>query len=201
TQMLLYTRPAGSNAGWQYVYVPQLKANGENVKGQFALDWSGMARQAYEFRYVAMDAAGKVLNTRQGTMNLNDSAPTISQSEAAVDSAFMYSTGWVNLTNLGEAAVSSRLRFRTPGGEWGASQVLAATGFKGWFQFLPSNYGLAAGQTWEYELDRLDANGQSLGAVVGAFRPGEAASVTQPVAWRDQPQIVHIGGNQPAAAT
>ncbi|MCP1293413.1 hypothetical protein NK214_24880, partial [Chromobacterium sp. S0633] len=25
TQMLLYTRPAGSNAGWQYVYVPQLK--------------------------------------------------------------------------------------------------------------------------------------------------------------------------------
>ncbi len=201
TQLVLYTRPAGSNAGWQYVYVPQLQANGQNVKGQFALDWSGMARGNYEFRYVAMDAAGKVLNTRQGTMNLNDSAPTITQSEAAVDSAFMYNTGWVNLTNLGEAAVSSRLRFRTPGGEWGASQVLAATGVKGWFQFNPAQYGLAAGQSWEYELDRLDANGKSLGAVVGSFRPGEAASVSQPVAWRDQPQIVHIGGNQPAAAT
>ncbi|WP_206119070.1 LysM peptidoglycan-binding domain-containing protein [Chromobacterium fluminis] len=201
TRMYLYTRPAGSNAGWQYVEVPRMQSNGRDMEGWFALDWSGMARQAYEFRYVAMDAAGKVLNTRQGTMNLNDSAPTISQSEAAVDSAFMYNTGWVNLTRLGEAAVSSRLRFRTPGGEWGASQVLAATGIKGWFQFLPSNYGLAAGQTWEYELERLDANGQSLGAVVGAFRPGEAASITQPVAWRDQPQIVHIGGNQPAAAT
>ncbi|WP_249605545.1 LysM peptidoglycan-binding domain-containing protein, partial [Chromobacterium sp. IRSSSOUMB001] len=201
TRMYLYTRPAGSNAGWQYVEVPRMQSNGRDVDGWFALDWSGMARGHYEFRYVAMDAAGKVLNTRQGTMNLNDSAPTITQSEAAVDSAFMYNTGWVNLTNLGEAAVSSRLRFRTPGGEWGASQVLAATGVKGWFQFNPAQYGLAAGQSWEYELDRLDANGKSLGAVVGSFRPGEAASVTQPVAWRDQPQVVHIGGNQPAAAT
>ncbi|WP_259046285.1 hypothetical protein, partial [Chromobacterium alkanivorans] len=201
TRLLLLTRPANSSESWQFTEVPPLKVNGQNVKGQFALDWSGMARKEYEFRYVAVNEQGVVCNVRQGRLNLNDSAPTITQSEAAVDSAFMYNTGWVNLTNLGEAAVSSRLRFRTPGGEWGASQVLAATGVKGWFQFNPAQYGLAAGQTWEYELDRLDASGKSLGAVVGSFRPGEAASVTQPMAWRDQSQIVHIGGNQPAAAT
>ncbi|NHR08737.1 LysM peptidoglycan-binding domain-containing protein [Chromobacterium haemolyticum] len=113
----------------------------------------------------------------------------------------MYSDNRIALTNLGNAVTTGRVRFRQPGGEWSAAHPLAATGVQGWLHFNPAQYGLAAGQTWEYELERLDANGQSLGAVVGSFRPGEAASVTQPVAWRDQPQIVHIGGNQPAAAT
>ncbi|NHR08791.1 LysM peptidoglycan-binding domain-containing protein [Chromobacterium haemolyticum] len=204
TRLLLLTRPANSSESWQFTEVPPLKVNGQAVKGQFALDWSGMARKEYEFRYVAVNEQGVVRNVRQGRLNLNDSAPTMSQSDAAVDSALMDSNGWIHLSNLGENATAGRIRFRTPGGEWSTAQAVAGTsvtGIKGWFQFLPSNYGLAAGQTWEYELERLDANGQSLGAVVGAFRPGEAASVTQPVAWRDQPQIVHIGGNQPAAAT
>ncbi|OQS31727.1 LysM peptidoglycan-binding domain-containing protein, partial [Chromobacterium haemolyticum] len=204
SRLLLLTRPANSSESWQFTEVPPLKINGQNVKGQFALDWSGMARKEYEFRYVAVNDQGVVRNVRQGRLNLNDSAPTITQSEAAVDSALMDSNGWIHLSNLGENATAGRIRFRAPGGEWSAAQAVAGTsvtGINGWFQFLPSNYGLAAGQTWEYELERLDANGQSLGAVVGSFRPGEAASVTQPVAWRDQPQVVHIGGNQPAAAT
>ncbi|WP_420869275.1 RHS repeat domain-containing protein, partial [Chromobacterium alkanivorans] len=209
-KVLLLTRPANSGEGWRRDEMPLLTLNGQVQSSWFALDWGGLPRGNLEYRLLALDAAGTVLFGQQNPsgafLALSGSKPVFPQPASALPlgqygSAVLGKDGAVNLYGLGSAVVRANIRFRLQGGSWGALQNIAATIGNGWFQFLPSNYGLAAGQTWEYELERLDAKGQSLGAVVGAFRPGEANSLSQPVAWRDQPQIVHIGGNQPAAAS
>ncbi|MCD4502457.1 hypothetical protein, partial [Chromobacterium vaccinii] len=75
-RLLLLSRPAGSTAGWNIANVPPMQINGQNAAGWFAYDWSGMARGNYEYRYLALDAAGNVKNSGQGQMALNDGAPT-----------------------------------------------------------------------------------------------------------------------------
>ncbi|MCD4502401.1 hypothetical protein, partial [Chromobacterium vaccinii] len=75
-RLLLLTRPSGSTAGWNVANVPPMQINGQNAAGWFAYDWSGMARGNYEYRYLALDAAGNVKNSGQGQMALNDGAPT-----------------------------------------------------------------------------------------------------------------------------
>ncbi|OHX13374.1 hypothetical protein BI347_07510 [Chromobacterium sphagni] len=206
TRLLLLTRPAGSNAGWRIQNVPAMAQN------WFALDWSGMARGNYEFRYFALDGNGKVWNAQQGNMVLNDGSPSISQSGAAVDKAFMYAdnggwgNGWINVTGQGEAATHASIRFRSvPGGAWsGLSNLNPAVSngpLNGWFQFDPANFGLKPGTTYEYDLTSFDANNQQVKKVIGSFRPGEPGSLAQPVPWQDQPQVVHIRNQNLAAVS
>ncbi|QND90071.1 RHS repeat/ LysM domain-containing protein [Chromobacterium vaccinii] len=206
TRLLLLTRPAGSNAGWRIQNVPAMAQN------WFALDWSGMARGNYEFRYFALDGNGKVWNAQQGNMVLNDGSPSISQSGAAVDKAFMYAdnggwgNGWINVTGQGETATHASIRFRSvPGGAWsGLSNLNPATSngpLNGWFQFDPANFGLKPGTTYEYDLTSFDANNQQVKKVIGSFRPGEPGSLAQPVPWQDQPQVVHIRNQNLAAVS
>ncbi|WP_229804756.1 LysM peptidoglycan-binding domain-containing protein [Paludibacterium paludis] len=203
TRLLLLTRPQGSGGGWNVTGVPRMVVGGQAMPGWFAVDWSGMGRGNFEFRYLALDDAGNVLNAQQGAMTLADGGASIAQNGAAVDKALMYGDGTVNLTGLGAAAVGARIRFRTPGGAWSAAYGLGPAQYQGslpgWFQFQPAAYGLAGGTTYEYQLETLNGAGQGLGTLLGRFRPGEPGSVSQPVAWRDQPQIVHLG-NQPLSA-
>ncbi|MEO4031082.1 hypothetical protein ABH313_23880, partial [Chromobacterium vaccinii] len=209
-RLILLTHATGSAEGWKVHKVPAVFGKDAKTPLWFAKDWSGMARGKYEFRYLAVDANGKVLNAQSGTMLLDDNKPFMSPSSQRVDKAFMYGdnggwgNGWVNVTGLGDNANRAQVRFRAPGQAWGnrieRSPATSDGALNGWFQFNPADYGLAAGATYEYDLEYFNGT-NSLGRVIGSFRPGEAHSLTQPVKWEERPQVVHIKNQLGAAAS
>ncbi|MCD4487017.1 hypothetical protein LQR31_21330, partial [Chromobacterium vaccinii] len=191
---------------WGVINAKSKKKDGHDILGWFAFDWSGMPRGMYEFRSFAFAENGRLTNARQGKFLLDDNNPSFSIVDAPVDRAFMSSGdgGGVNVLGLGESANRSRIRFRAPGQAWGQPierGPAAPNGvINGWFQFNPADYGLAAGTTYEYDLEYFNG-GTSLGRVLGSFRPGEAHLLTQPVKWEERPQVVHIKNQLGAASS
>ncbi|OQS08052.1 hypothetical protein B0T37_22060, partial [Chromobacterium violaceum] len=209
-RLLLLTRPAGSTAGWNVANVPPMQVNGQNVAGWFAYDWSGMARGNYEYRYLALDAAGNVKNSGQGQMALNDSAPSITPAKdgqgqpLAAERAFLTADGLLNVTGMGGAASRGKIRFRSPPGSgvWDHDASVTAAGIgNGWFAINTAALGIKPGARYEYDLQGLDGNGQEVSRVVGSFVPGEASTLGQPVPWSSQAQIVHLSNQSPLAAS
>ncbi|OHX11189.1 hypothetical protein BI347_15905 [Chromobacterium sphagni] len=213
SHLLLLTRPVGSTAGWQIANVPPMQINGQNAAGWFAYDWSGMARGNYEYRYLALDAAGNVKNSGQGQMALNDGAPTITPTKdgqgqpLAAERAFLTADGLLNVTGLGGNATHGLVRFRSPPGSGAWTQaynvsVAAPAGIaNGWFTINGQGVGLKPGTRYEYDLQGLDASGNETGRVVGSFVPGEASTLGQPTPWSSQTQIVHLSNQSPLAAS
>ncbi|MCD4487343.1 hypothetical protein LQR31_23000, partial [Chromobacterium vaccinii] len=212
-RLLLLMRPVGGNAGWSVVAVPPMKVNGQDVKNWFAYDWSGMARGNYEYRYLALDAAGNVKNSGQGQMALNDGAPSISPAKngqgqpLAADQAFLTADGLLNVTGLGGNATHGLVRFRSPPGSGAWTQaynvsVAAPAGIaNGWFTINTAALGIKPGARCEYDLQGLDAGGKEAGRVVGSFVPGEANTLGQPTPWSSQTQIVHLSNQSALAAS
>ncbi|WP_220272938.1 LysM peptidoglycan-binding domain-containing protein [Aquitalea aquatica] len=207
SRVVLLTRPAGSNTGWSMVDVPPTVVGGQVWPGQFSLDWTGMARGSYDMRYVALDAAGNVLNSEQGSLVLSDSAPTITQTPRTIGGAgkaFLDAAGQLNITEQGSQATKATVRFRTPGGAWSTAYSLTAasvagTTTPGWFAFTPASYGLAAGTAYEYVLETQTSTGATVGKVVGSFTAGNANAVGALTAYANLPQLVHFK-NQPLTA-
>ena len=210
-RLLMLTRPVGSNAGWLMSSPQPLVLNGHPQANSFAYDWSGLGANNYEYRYLALGADGSIVESQQGTINLGANPPAASPSRDAegrylpVDNTFMHENGVLSLTNqAGAAAASIRFRHKGESG-WGQSydlkpMPLAGWPINGWIQFNPAYYGLGADMDWEYQMERFDTAGRSLGLVRGGFHPGNPTSVTQAVSWSDQPQIVHLQ-NQSLLAT
>ncbi|MEN2424435.1 LysM peptidoglycan-binding domain-containing protein [Chromobacterium vaccinii] len=209
-RLLLMTRPAGSAPGWSIVNVPPMKVNSQNVAGWFAYDWSGMARGNYEYRYLALDAAGNVKNSGQGQMALNDGAPSITPAKdgqgqpLAAERAFLTADGLLNVTGMGGAASRGKIRFRSPPGSgvWDHDANVTVAGIgNGWFAINTAALGIQPGARYEYDLQGLDGNGQEVSRVVGSFVPGEASTLGQPVPWSSQTQIVHLSNQSALAAS
>ncbi|QND84809.1 RHS repeat/ LysM domain-containing protein [Chromobacterium vaccinii] len=228
-RFLLLTRPSGSNAGWSVAVVPPMKVNGQNTAGWFAYDWSGMARGNYEYRYLALDAAGNVKNSGQGQMALNDSAPSVTPVRDAngqfrsAESTFMLEDGTISFYGVDPSAVQANIRFRRKGGEWGQvfkfdrpSPLLEG----GRFILDPKQYALDSGVEYEYQVEFLSGGWQDFGIIgrvpkpkwvllspetlneiVGSFKLGEPQSVTQPTPWSSQTQIVHLSNQSALAAS
>ncbi|WP_144408950.1 RHS repeat protein, partial [Chromobacterium vaccinii] len=194
-RLLLLVRGKGTNEGWRVINVPRFSGN------WFALDWSGMARGEYEFRYLGYNGDGQLKSARQGTMRLDDSGAPPQLSNDPMPKAFMYGSGQglINVAGLGDGVTQGRIRFRSPGGGWGDERdVNMATSdgpLKGWLQFDPAAMGLVAGQRYEYKLRGLGGE-----TVIGSFVPNDPNSVSEPQRWFDQPQTVRLF-NQPAGVT
>ncbi|MGY8627963.1 LysM peptidoglycan-binding domain-containing protein [Chromobacterium violaceum] len=209
-RLLLLTRSVGSAGGWNIANVPPMQVNGQNVAGWFAYDWSGMARGNYEYRYLALDAAGNVKNSGQGQMALNDGAPSITPAKdgqgqpLAAERAFLTADGLLNVTGMGGAASRGKIRFRSPPGSgvWDHDASVTAAGIgNGWFAINTAALGIKPGARYEYDLQGLDGNGQEVSRVVGSFVPGEASTLGQPVPWSSQAQIVHLSNQSALAAS
>uniref|UniRef100_UPI00061821E1 LysM peptidoglycan-binding domain-containing protein n=1 Tax=Chromobacterium vaccinii TaxID=1108595 RepID=UPI00061821E1 len=228
-RLLLLTRPVGSSAGWAIANIPPMQINGQNVAGWFAYDWSGMARGNYEYRYLALDAAGNVKNSGQGQMTLNDSAPSVTPVRDAngqfrsAESTFMLEDGTISFYGVDPSAVQANIRFRRKGGEWGQvfkfdrpSPLLEG----GRFILDPKQYALDSGVEYEYQVEFLSGGWQDFGImgrvpkpkwvllspetlnkIVGSFKLGEPQSVTQPTPWSSQTQIVHLSNQSALAAS
>ncbi|WP_158253798.1 LysM peptidoglycan-binding domain-containing protein [Chromobacterium alticapitis] len=175
-----------------------------------------MPRGNYEYRYLALDAAGNIQNSGQGQMALNDSAPTLtpvldSQGRPlGADKAFVTADGLLNVTGLkgpGGNATHGLVRFRSPPGSGAWTQaynvsVAAPAGItNGWFAINTAALGLKPGARYEYDLQGLDAGGKEAGRVVGSFAPGEANTLGQPVPWSSQAQIIHLSNQSSLAAS
>ncbi|WP_249605546.1 LysM peptidoglycan-binding domain-containing protein, partial [Chromobacterium sp. IRSSSOUMB001] len=207
SKVIFLTRRVPSESGWVVQSIPNMKINGHEQSSWFSFDWSKMERGKYEFCYLSLDGQGKLLNARQGEMNLDDKSPNISQNNLPMNSAFMTvgaggeGLGSVNVVGISERTNRTLIRFRANGGAWGewVERGGVSSDYSGaWFQFNLADYGLKTGVSYEYDLEYFSGQ-QSLGRLIGSLQPGNSNSVTAPVRWHEQPQIVHIKNQLPEA--
>lgn len=206
SRMIMQYRRAGSNDGWAVTDVPQQQANGSALAGRFALDWSNWTRGAYEYRTLALDTSGNVLNSGGGTMNLQDGTPSISKADDLIGGAgrvFMDTAGRLNITEQGANTKTLAIRTRAAGssGLWSTRTVLnpALVGGQatpGWFQFDPVAAGLS-GAT-EYVIEGRDAAGQILQKTAGSFVVGQATTVSALQGYFEPSPVARF--NQPVSA-
>ncbi|MBI2308425.1 MAG: LysM peptidoglycan-binding domain-containing protein [Rhodocyclales bacterium] len=206
SRMLMQYRRAGTNGGWSVMEVPPQMVNGQRLANRFAFDWSGWTRGAYEYRTLALDTAGNVLNSGGGTMNLQDGAPSISKSDDLIGGAgrvFMDTAGRLNFTEQGTAARTLAIRTRAAGssGLWSERRILApavvgSAATPGWFQFDPVAAGLS-GNT-EYVVEARNEAGQVLQKTAGSFVVGQPTTVSALQGYFEPAPVARF--NQPVGA-
>ncbi|RZL03690.1 MAG: RHS repeat protein [Rubrivivax sp.] len=188
---LSYRSTETPNGAWTQVSATQGMAGGKVVPGWFIADqWTNVPRGSYDIRYVALDAAGHVLNSQTGTMTLSDTAPTITQqsTQATVSSgrAFLDTTGNINLTELGKDAKSAQVKFREVGtSAWTNPSALLPASIggaptPGWFKFVPGSLSpaLSLNKNYEYIVTTFDSGSKTLAKASGSLTMASATTGT-----------------------
>jgi YD repeat-containing protein len=192
SKLLLNYRPAGSNAAYTTVSVPQMvNTAGAAMAGMYAFDWSALAIGNYEFQYVALDSSDRILNQQSGTFNTtNATAPTVSaQTPLAIGGlgrAFFSSTSvagmssGLQLINQGADAASVVMRYRIKGssGSWisPTTSFVSNPGF-GTGSFVLDPAGLSSmtnGNEYDVEFDVKNSSGTTLRTVSGTIKKDSA---------------------------
>jgi YD repeat-containing protein len=183
--VVMMTRPAGSNGGWIMTRVPQVMIGGVAQVGQFDLDWSGMTRGNYEFRYVAFNQSNDIVNSEEGTMTLSDSAPTIAQTKRMMGGAgraFVDASGNFVFNELGGLAATATLSYRPVGSNAAPTVVqlggtaVGGSALPGWFSFSPA--GLSG--NYEYTIESKTIGGATLIKSTSTFTAGATLTVNDP---------------------
>lgn len=191
-RVLMYYRPKDSTTtAWSLNEASKLVVEGKGVDGWFvSSSWDGVDRGEYDIRYVAVDAAGKVINSQSGTMNLQDTGPTINQAAQTIGGAgkaFLDASGNINLTELTTAAATAEVKVRV-NGNWITLPDLspavvngASTATPGWFKFNPTTiagFAYNQSQPYDYIVTTKDAGGNVLSKASGAFNMATSTTGT-----------------------
>ncbi|ROH83493.1 hypothetical protein ED236_12300, partial [Pseudomethylobacillus aquaticus] len=194
SRLLLSYRPVGSTAGYTTVLVPPALIRG----GMYAFDWTTIPAGHYEYRYIALNHLGTILNQQSGRFNTtNPAAPTTSP-QALITTG---NAGYVSVIGVGESSVSAGLhlidqgshaksvlmRYRVKGssGAWTtlpASSFVAGTASSGFgvgsFSLPTSAMGVFANNTqYEVEFDVHDANNKLIRTSAGTLSRNAAGHV------------------------
>jgi YD repeat-containing protein len=197
--LLMYYRSLG-NHGWTSMSVPATVINGHVVPGSFSFDWSIFPHGSYEFRYLGFDGSGNVLNYQCGHFGTHATGGSVWQTPQLIrpaGEALIDNHGRLFIYNLDSSVKQASLRYRLPGGSWEVMQgsVIVSGGV-----VFPIAGRLVNGRRYEFSVEVRNSVGQVTRRSVGQFIPGDPNSLTNLIAYQDQPQIVHFK-NQPLSAT
>jgi|GEM_PF-3010443 len=204
-RLLLEYRRVGDPGGWSVKAIPQLAIGGTALPGRFGCDWADFGWGGiFDYRTVAVDVAGNVLQTRSGRMALDATAantPGPVDLSGGAGRVFMDKSGNLNITEQGPATSSLTIRYRAFGSEnlWSTRTTLSTAWIDGayvpgWFVFAPP----AGAGKLEYVVEARNASGVVTGKTAGSFTPGSAA-VSDLAAYVEPPVVTHFL-NQPASA-
>ncbi|MEO6936655.1 MAG: LysM peptidoglycan-binding domain-containing protein [Collimonas sp.] len=212
-RLIVMIRPVGSTGAWIWSAAARLTNDaGGAMPGWFSQDWSGTGESGpFEIQYVALDAAGNVLNVEKGNMMLSGGNPYITQTAQPIGGAgqavnlqdVWYSPdGALHIMGQSTAAQSLRIHYRHVGaGEAWSVQILGPAGIGPGSPATPGWFAMhTAGWTGNYEyfietFTGANAGGSMINRSSGTFTP--AGAVSPLTSWTDLPENVAFN-NQPA---
>jgi YD repeat-containing protein len=167
-RVVMLSRPAGGNAGWN---IYEAASSGSSM---FYVDWSGWTRQSYEYRFIAIDGAGNVIDIQRGTLALSDTYPNVNNDQMAMTiggagHTFMDTAGNIHLFDQGPT--TQTLEISGPG-----LSIVLQPSSPGWF--VLNTAGLSG--SYSYTVTARNAAGGILHKGSGSFTKGLANSVTEP---------------------
>jgi len=203
TAMNLIYRRQGDLNGWSVMAMPTQVINGVVAPGRFWLDWGWFNAGTYDYRTVALDAAGNVLQTGEGAMTLGSAqslnvVPKGSDLIGGTGRVFMDGSGNLHFTEQGSAATSLSIRYRKQGSAevWGPRTVFQPAVFggvstPGWFIVTPPNSGEA---NLEYVIEVRNSSGQLLNKTAGTFTRWNANSPSALAGYSEPPVVTRFAG-------
>jgi len=203
TQMYMqYQRRPGS--GWTTIPIPPLYINGIAVPGHFATDWTTWPAGFYDYRTVALDAAGNLLQSSGGTMDMSGMAkPVVTPGPndliGGAGRVFMDTAGNLVFTEQSFATDTLTIRYRgkDSAGLWSTRTIVPRASVPGWFVYAPPT---DAPSDCEYVIEARTRDGQLLNKVAGTFTKGaQNANLVSPLSGYSEPPVMTHFTSQPAS--